>query len=230
MVSKSPVSARALRVFSLALIVSLAFAGLAAGSASALSLETKANKFPIPFSASGGATSLSWSNGSAFTCGGNTSSSSGEWTSGTSGQTKIKLQECKGAFNVSCTTPGQPAGTIQTNMLAMKPVYLDAAHTQYGILFTVSPATFTGRLAEYECAGIPHVWTGGVIGRISSPALNTYSTKHTLNFETIANGVQRYQQVEGAGTLYRLEEGGSTVGLTSTLSMYYPGGEARFVP
>jgi len=178
---------------------------VAASSASALSFSTMNGKYPDGMNASGGFAEIH-SAAQPMTC--SSSVGSGSFTSSTSGQMTLTLKECAisvGGFPISCTTSGQTAGTVVMAGMAFKPVYLNAAKTKYGLLFT-RPGGESGNFAQYSCAGSEHAWYGnGLLSRLSSPALNTLSEPYTLVFET-AGASQLYTQVEEAGTAYQLQD------------------------
>jgi len=220
MVSKSSVSTRSFRVFATALIASLALAGLVAASASALSMSGPIQKFTI----SGGAGVWSEAGGSKVECTG--SGSAGEWTSSTTGRATLRLTGC-GSSGFKCTSEGQTAGTIVTSTLDFKLIWLDAAHTKFGLLF--SPATGWS-FAKFACGGIwIKEWQGSLIGQITYPGLEVSASNHTLSFVSIANGVQQYQQIEGSGPLYRLTRGGETVALNLTQSLIHAE-NSKYIP
>jgi len=202
------------------LLASIALTGLAAGSASALSIEPAST-----FQSTGSEVTWSTSAGNIYACKGG-SSTTGQFTSGTSGQMTLKMQGCGSSFT-TCTSPGQASGTIVTSTLGVKPVYLDAARTLHGLLLS-PPAS--GVFAEFSCSGVPRVWTGSLLGRITSPALGVKSTQHTLSFTESSAGQQTYQRVEGAlFPLYRLKQGEATVAVTATQPLTFPI-EVKFAP
>jgi hypothetical protein len=194
------------------LAASILFALLAAGSASALSLNPGKNgvptKFPVLYEnvkieAVGG---TGWSR--SVTCA--SGHGSGRFTSGTAGEIPtVEFTQCKRNLTHTCTTPGSPSGTVVAKYLKFKLAYLDAAHTQYGLWFYAEPFFFespVGVIAEFECLGSKYKWQGSVIGRIVSPALNAESTKIDLSFENAGVGIQKYQQIEGGGPKYHLSQ------------------------
>jgi hypothetical protein len=211
MVSKSPVSARSFRAFGLALIASLAFAGLATANASALSLDA-----PSVFSpklSNEGFISMG-SNIYACTGGG---WNSGQFTTKTSGEITLTFKGC-GASGFTLTTPGQEKGTIKTSSLTMKPVYLDAAHTKFGLLLS-PPAS--GIFAEVLYGGIPVAWKGSLIGQITSPGLMGKSKDFTLNFAKAGTG-QQYRQVEESGPIYHVTQNEAEVVFSSIQTSAFP--------
>jgi hypothetical protein len=185
-------------VFGLALVASLALAGLAAGSASALSfsrsIEAVGSGGQFTFAAAGQPT--------------NSCSSSELYlrtTSSTGGEIKnARLRGCKMlifGFTTNCTTPGQPiAGTIALSNMKFSLVYLDAAKTKFGM--KLDP--ISGPVAEFTCGGAySYKWTGSILGQIVKPPLNVFTATTTLKFAAEGSS-QNYQQIEGAGTKYHL--------------------------
>lgn len=217
MIKQSQPLSRLITAFGLALVASLAAGALVAGSAFALSLEPG----PGPFTTSSEATTFSMSTGEQWSCSGK-GSGSGSFTTGTSGSATFTFTKCEyqsGGFPVTCTTAGQPAGTIKTSTLGVSPVYLDAAKTKFGLL--LSPPE-SGVFAEFKCAGfINKVWKGSLIGEITKPALNVSAYVHVLTFNQFGSGVQQYTQIEGSGPKYQLTQGGVNVALGATQNMTF---------
>jgi hypothetical protein len=219
-------SASTIKAFGLAVVASLALSALVAASASALSFAPEKDQF----TAQGGAITITDS-GSTYGCAGSsTGSTPGIFSTGTSGSVTLTLKGCTLSGGIACTGPGQAAGTIVTSNLSIKPVYLDAAKTRYGLL--LSPPAGKA-FAAFTCWGVPVTWTGSLIGEITSPALNVSSKTFVLSFAASAQGVQRDQQIEGAGTSYHLSQtmGGSTremaIATQETLTFEK---EGKFIP
>jgi hypothetical protein len=220
---------RTLSVFGLALIAALATAALAAGGASALSYVPSTGKFPS--SHTYGSTSLiTFKNNNPYfhgTCSGpTTASGSGRFDTGTSGIVQLQFNNCSHPYYGQCTSPGRGPGTIATSVLNMKPVYLDAAKTQYGLL--LSPTAGSGGVfADMTCSGLyKSTWYGSLIAPIKSPGLNVSSS----TFQLTLDGPH---QIEGAGVEYKLTENGSTQPLDlrgSSITMSQPGFTGKFVP
>jgi len=209
--NRSNPSKKGFRAFGLALVASLALTGLLASSASALSMN------PVPAMGPGAGATYYFqaSGGATYSCEKNRFS--WESTSPTGGNIpEYRLEGCKIVvlgFPVKCTSAGQSiAGTVVLSKLNYTLVYLDAAKTKFGLKLTPT----SGNFAEFTCGnGSSYTWTGSVLGQITYPPLNTYTTQ--FNFEFTATGSsQTYQQVEGAGTAYHLwqsQNGGSPVPL-----------------
>jgi hypothetical protein len=197
MINRSDSPKRSLRVFGLALVASLAVAGLLAGSASALSISPSVSSGI----GGGGLVTISGGGSPTYTC----ESSELEWSgSGSEGTfAGEKLRGCKiliFGISTKCTTPGQPlAGTVAIAKRKASLVYLDAAKTKFGYKLTPE----SGNVAEFSCGPWSFVWTGSILGQITKPALGVETAEATLNF-TSSGSSQTYQQVEGAGTVYHL--------------------------
>jgi len=201
----------------LALLASLALVALAAPS-SALAAGPKFNggSPPLSFTSTGASVVVSESSGNVWSC--SSSSGSGTWTTTSTGTGTLTFKGC--AFGSgTCTSPGQPAGTIVTSTLGLQSVYLDKARTKYGTLFT-PPAS--GVFAEIECGfggiKIKKNWNGSLIGQITSPGLYQSSNQNTLVFDDITPGKQQYTQVEEGGPVYQLEG----TAITNTQTVKYP--------
>jgi opacity protein-like surface antigen len=184
-------------VFGLALVASLALAGLAASSASALSLSRN-------IEATGGGGQFTFAAAGQQTNSCSSSELHLRATSSTSGVIdNLKLKGCKMlifGFSANCTSPGQVAGTIALSNMNFSLVYLDAAKTKFGM--KLDPVS--GPVAEFTCGGsYSYKWTGSILGQIVKPPLNVFTTSTTLKFAATGSS-QNYQQIEGAGLNYHL--------------------------
>jgi hypothetical protein len=186
--------------FGLALVASLVIAAIAASGASALSFS--AEKLPATFNFKSGGTLLQPANGETVTC--TAMSGSGAITSATSGDLNLEFVGCtveSGGWNWTCTTPGAPAGHIVAKPLKFEPVYLNAAHSKYGVRIRPSVA---GPFAEYQDI-VSRTITGSVMGEITSPALNVSSW--VIDTVFFSNGsTQKYRQIEESGAIYQLSQ------------------------
>lgn len=212
MINRTVSPKRGLRAFGLALVAVLAFAGLAASSASALSIS------PSSMTGSVSGSTFTWqaAGGPAFSC----ESSSGFFkaTGSTSGLIEeVKLRGCSGSlfgFKVNCTTSGQPTGTIALSNLNASLVYLDAAKTKFG--YKLTPVGES--VASFSCGSSSYKWTGSVLGQITQPPLNTLTQRAKLHFEG-TSGSQAYTQIEGAGTEYHLSQNGAYLVIVTDLGI-----------
>lgn len=104
-------------------------------------------------------------------------------------------RETETIFKFSCTSAGQPSGTIKTNTLTSHNVYLKPNKVTPALLLTGVNVTFT-------CAGgfSQKTVTGEVLGHIEIPNCNTYQKHHTVIFERSAtvHGTQKYETVTEA--------------------------------
>jgi hypothetical protein len=129
----------------------------------------------------------------------------GQLTSGTAGELKITYKGCRD-FAGSCTGPGQASGTVVTPNLSVTPVYLNAGKTIWG--FKLTPIG-TNVFAECTSTAIGSQFartiTGSVLGNVFQ---SVGSTTKTLNLHQGwgAYTEQEYQQIEGAGTKYHLQQ------------------------
>jgi hypothetical protein len=94
-----------------------------------------------------------------------------------------------------CTSAGRAAGEIKTNEIVGENIYLDAPHTQAGILLTPKVGT---AFANFTCEGESAAEvTGGVIGE-AKPLNSGDSNTGKLIFAQ-ENGQQEWRQVAGTG-------------------------------
>jgi hypothetical protein len=204
---------RPVRLLGLALIASFAMSAFAAAGASALSISPAGSALkPIGYTVSTHAITVTTESQTKRSCSGS-SAGTGSFTSGTGGPLKLTLAGCTFG-SASCTSAGQPTGSIATRSLTANLVYLDAAHTKFGLLLSPSGSE---TVAEFDCGFFGHfVWTGSLIGQITKPSLGATSAQATLILNSTSSGVQTYQQVEGTGVKHRITEsrnGGAADGL-----------------
>ena len=136
-------------------------------------------------------------------------SGSGQFNSrieGTEGLVQLYFEGCHETyqFGFHCTTAGQVAGSgnIVTPVLSFKLVYLDAAKTEFGML--ISPQQPGGLFAECDMASNHRTITGSVLAKITSPAFNVSTGTSTVSLTQYSDGIQTFEQIEGAGTKYHL--------------------------
>jgi hypothetical protein len=181
--------------------------------ASGPSVEPSTNSFTS--TAAGG---MTWSTSGEKVACSSTGNGEGSWTTSSTGTAVLRFKGCAGS-GFSCTSAGQPTGTIVTSTLAISPVYLDAAHSKFGLLLK-SPGS--GIFAQFKCGGIiNHEWTGSLIGQVTSPGLNTWAWQNTLSFVELALGQQQYTQVEETGPAYRLTQSGTPLAVSSLETLTY---------
>ncbi len=148
--------------------------------------------------AASGTSLFTTASGLTITC--TSGSGSGKATTATTGVGSYLLHGCKNNLGLTCTSTGQPAGTITLETVTLHLVYLDENHTVPGVLAT-PPAS--GVFAKFACFGVAvEVKGNGVLGRITSPKCGEKSTSGTVTTETAAHGTQKYLQVEETGTQY----------------------------
>lgn len=187
-------------------LLALAVAAVAAGAlvpqalAATPEIDPESGKFPVPGTATSGASVLSLASGVTVSC--TSGTGSGQATSKTTGEGSYILHGCKeSTFNSACTTAGQPAGTIKLETLTLHLVYLD--HNKKPGVLATPPAS--GVFAKLTCFGglvTVEVKGNGVLGEITSPKCGETSKTGTVVTEASAHGTQKYRQVEGTGTQY----------------------------
>jgi len=157
------------------------------------------------YSVAGGESRFSATNGDTVWC--SSVSGTGKMTGldankeAKTGEVQLLFHGCKEqatAFHFSCTSSGQPAGTVTTNKMVTHNVYLDAAKTKQGVLLTSSNVTFT-------CAGgfASTTVTGNAMGEMETTCGTTGKTL-ALNFTASSHGQQTFKQTTGTGTVFDL--------------------------
>jgi hypothetical protein len=166
------------------------------------------------FTSHGGTSVLSTTSGTTVTC--TTNTGSGSFTSTTTGTIKLTFSGCKESiFSTSCNTSGQASGVVVTTESVFHTTYLTDDKKTPGVL--VTPGA-NEHFSSFECAGgfSNHVVKGnGVMGRLTAPPCGgTSATKSlTLSFEDTAHGAQTYKQITGTGTIYDLNDNGTTASM-----------------
>jgi hypothetical protein len=172
-----------LRPLGLAVLAALSvMAVMGAGIASAsepTAVPTSPNTFPVAFHGHGGAGELNTTSNHQVAC--TTSTSKGEISSETTAKNiEVTFHGCTAFFGlVSCTSAGQPAGTIKTNVLHATLVYLSGS-TKGLLLKPAAGETF----ATMNCGGTSISVTGQVLGRLAQVS----HTQWTLHFEMVTKG------------------------------------------
>lgn len=100
-------------------------------------------------------------------------------------------------FTIACRTPGSALSNSMNMAGTFVTTYLTDAKTKPGIRF--SPGTTT-----VECGSTtPIIFTGSVLGTITSPACGGESSTATLSF-TRTSGVQDHKKITGTGSEFNL--------------------------
>jgi hypothetical protein len=200
-------------MLALAAVSAALFALPAVASATPWHLE-KVN-IPIAGAVNGGATSLSTGNGETISC----TNVNGNivYENSTTGELNLTFHGCKGPLGVTCTTSGQPSGTIVTTVLRFHNVMLP--NGQPGIL--VTPNAATEIFAHFNCLFVTVTVSGtGVLGKITSPACDTTAAKATVDFNATAHGVQ--ELTEFTGTKYTLKRGEAIAAQDAIAEVTFP--------
>ncbi len=235
MTTKSRRRSRQIKGFGLVLIAALAIGALVASSASALSYSKPGQTFtakwnPFFIGQTGTTIQVRCEKGG---------SGSGSFTSGTTVGTNMTMNGCKTGAGSVCHSLGEPASSERIVLSSLKGnlIYLDAAHTKFGILYEPSSGT---TVADFTCAAglVRYTWTGSVISRITSPAVNVEGVTIKQAFETTSGGGQKYVLIEedpfqGVYSLLSKtnSEGGTGLALSSSTTVDWSmSGGGRFLP
>lgn len=170
------------------LIAVFAISAIASASASAALPELVNNKGKALVkkqdTSTDGAATLETVGGSKVTC--KASSDTSEITGLKTDTVTVTFTGCE-AFEETCQSAGQAAGTIKTNLLASKLAYINGK-TEVGVV--LKPKEAGGLFVEFECSGIKIKVKGSVIGVITPINMFVAPPGHfTLTF-TQAKGVQ----------------------------------------
>lgn len=201
-----------LMLVALAAFSALMFALPAVASAEVWHIDTAEE-----FTAEGGQATLTVRPNSAgesvteVTC--STNSASGVYENTTTGkELTITFHGCHIVGSAAtCTTSGQPSGTIKTTDLTFHNIMIDPEVP--GILITSN----AGHFASFVCGGfIPVAVNGnGIIGEVERNCGESANGGGLL-FESSSTGVQKYMQVTTAGTKFDLSS--TSLGTTRTAS------------
>jgi hypothetical protein len=178
-----------------------------------------------PFTVAGGEGELNTVGGNFVNC--ESVTGSGEFTDSETGTISFAFHGCRTIFGITCTTPGDPSGTITAGPFTfhMKTVDHEGAHSP-GVLITPKAGE---EYAEFNCsfAGNIKVKGNGIIGTITSPAENTPSNTATIKFQQSSAGHQTHKTITNDSTSYHLnssfnegafEESGETATGTITFA------------
>ena len=187
-------------------IILLAFAAMfalpAVASAGEWSLDPAGGKFPVAFTlTSSGNTILTTDDGSGLKlpCSGITGSGI-QVTATTSEKVTLTFSGCKDPlFGSTCTSGGEPTGSILTTELVGHNVVLEKGPPEVrGILLT----TREGHFYTATCAGFFSMELGGsgVIGEMTAPTTcGAVSKTATVEYKALAEGTQKWTQVTTSG-------------------------------
>lgn len=190
---------RRLTALGLAIVASLAFAGLAAGSASAVSISPQSLSSTLTSTSEYVVSETSQGSQQCAGIAGN-----GKFSGGSAGTYSLTFTNCKSPLGGYCTTSGQAAGVIKTKPLTINLEYIDSAKTKFGIGF--KPTAADNVFAEFSC-GYSVTWTGGMIGEVTAPGLNSPASNWTLDFASTGTpGKAKYNSL--LPTQEWLESGG----------------------
>lgn len=123
------------------------------------------------------------------------------------GEAELTFRDCKeSTLNASCTTAGEPTGTVKTKVLPVRLTYLDDGSP--GIAFEANESS--GKFAEMSCVGgfVKLVVTGGVLGSIT----NQFGVQ-AFNLNADVNAVS---EGEGYAQEYTETESGEGLGLLAS--------------
>lgn len=168
-------------------------------SASGWDIDPQSGKFPLQFTVAAGVSS--WTTESTlFEC--TSMTGSGRYETATTGSIELTLHGCASISpSLTCTSSGQPKGTITTNEMQFHNIFLEPEKGKPGFLITAKE----GRFASFACNGIPMELSGnGLIAEMTAPECGKASKTLTQLYQGSGLGIQKWMQAETAGTKYDL--------------------------
>ncbi len=162
-------------------------------------VENALGTYPVQFSFTGGATKLTSANEGYVTC--TSSSAKGKYTSATAGEIQLTFHGCTylGISSWTCTTSGQPTGTIVSATKPFDDFYLEPDHSKRGLLITgPTPGEFVETpLMSFACLGTVYTVGGSLFGEITKPSCGSTGKELSIAYEKKAEGIgQRWRWIE----------------------------------
>lgn len=162
-------------------------------------VENALGTYPVQFSTTGGATKLTSGNGNYISC--TSSAAKGKYTSATTGEVQLTFHGCTylGLSTWTCTTPGQPTGTIVSATKSFHNVYLEPDKSKRGLLITgPNPGeAFKTPLMTFACLGGSYTVGGSLIGELVKPSCGATGKELSVSYEKKAEGIgQRWRYIE----------------------------------
>jgi hypothetical protein len=188
-------------------LAAFAFAALPAIASADPALDPAGGKFPVSVTEAGGVAKLTTTS-LTVTC--QTSTGSGSLESSGTGSITFTFHTCTGPLGASCTSAGQPSGTIHTSLFSWHLKYKKGTKKPVSLI-----TANAGHFATFACAGITtEVLGNGIIGEVTSPECGKASTTSTVSYKSTSAGNQEIKEVEGEATVWDLKSktsGGSEV-------------------
>jgi len=163
------------------------------------------------FSVTGFGGSLTWTTGMVISC--TSTTAAGSFSTTTEGKVSIVFHACTSPIGVTCTSPGQPAGTVA---ISAKFDAIMVSTNKPGLLLTpegvFEPTSGQKTLWEMSCLGfVERIFGRGLIGTISAPGCGVASSTGTVTFSSSSSGHQEDKTYTGI-----------TYDLASTLNGSHP--------
>jgi hypothetical protein len=199
----APPLSRILRVPFLLALIALFTIGpstnAAGGEFGEFKIENALGTYPIQFSATGGATKLTSANGGYVSC--TSSGAKGKYTSATGGEVQLTFHGCTyaGISSWTCTTSGQPTGTIVTATKTFDNFYLESDKSKRGFLITgPNSGEFEKTpLMTFACLGTVYTVGGSLFGEMTKPSCGSTGKELSVSYEKKAEGIgQRWRWIE----------------------------------
>jgi hypothetical protein len=141
---------------------------------------------------------LKTNNNETITC--TSENGSGQYNAGSkaTGTIELALHGCKESiFGTSCSSAGQPAGTITTtSSLPFTNVYLDGTGVHKTPGLTIRGTETVKHFTTFICAGgsVKMKLTGSMLGNVES-ACGTLAEEHKIEFKDAGHGSQEFTRV-----------------------------------
>lgn len=151
----------------------------------------------------GGIATLTNSNNEKIECA-STDGTATQTHNSSTGTTELTFTGCKervSGFGFACNSPGAASGVITTNPMVSHLIYIDPLTLNEG----TPGVLLTGANVTFSCAAyLKKNVTGNIIGHWTDPQCRMFAASHTVTFEQISAGNQKYTQVTTTGTKYDL--------------------------
>jgi hypothetical protein len=175
----------------LAILVVALFALPASASAGEWKAVPASGKYPLGITAKAGVTKLTGLGSVVIEC--SSLTGSGQYSTATTGVLTFTLHGCVDLpSKTSCSSTGQPAGTVAMKTMSFHNPYLEPSKTTPGMLLIPN----IGGFAVFQCGSVTFEVEGnGLIGDLTSPKCGETKTSATVDWESSAEATQKWMTI-----------------------------------